>query len=200
MSFPRRHAKGSSWDTPVSAPLFAWMQAGASPEAPSNPAASRHSRRTRSRTHAHSRTDECVDGAMPAQAVICHDMTMEQQRVCASRKPVQRNLRRSQSEVPVYAVSAGTKRKAVSALQQFFFEELSRGNDTNGAAASALMRLNELAAGNQAATPTASSIPKDLFPTMLHADRKRVAERDAASDDESSGEEEEFQRQRQELR
>jgi len=42
------------------------------------------------------------------------------------------------------AASPSAKARAVAALQKFFFEELSCGQDPNGAAASALRRLTEL--------------------------------------------------------
>jgi hypothetical protein len=38
---------------------------------------------------------------------------------------------------------ASAKSVSVAALQKLFFEELSKGNDANGAAAQALLRLNE---------------------------------------------------------
>lgn len=46
------------------------------------------------------------------------------------------------------------------ALQQFFFEELRKGSDPNGAAAQALLRLNELAAGEKerAAKPLSADL------------------------------------------
>jgi hypothetical protein len=46
------------------------------------------------------------------------------------------------------------KQQAVSALQKFFFEELKKDNDASGAAARALLRLNELAAAEKEKEPT----------------------------------------------
>lgn len=44
---------------------------------------------------------------------------------------------------PKSELRASAKSVSVAALQKFFFEELAKGNDANGAAAQALLRLNE---------------------------------------------------------
>mmetsp|Transcript_27750 Transcript_27750/g.61245 ORF Transcript_27750/g.61245 Transcript_27750/m.61245 type:complete len:200 (-) Transcript_27750:202-801(-) len=59
--------------------------------------------------------------------------------------------------------TAAAKARAVASLQRLFFEELARGQDANGAAASALVRLTELTAGaNEQVDPARS--PSDSHP------------------------------------
>lgn len=210
LSFNHLYEKGASWETPVSEPLFAWMQplgasvASACRETPRKP------RKAHAKTRCHSKAQSqvCMDGrpstsmAPAAIAASCEDAQCESRPLSA---PKQSRPRRSRSEVPVYAVSAGTKHKAVSALQQFFFDELSRGNDANGAAAKALTRLNSLASSGKGDTSVSTPKSEELFPSMSRTGRKQrssatrgSAESEAALDDESSDEEADFHRQRQE--
>lgn len=226
-AFPGLGGRRKGWEAPVDAPLFSWMQSSASaletasempalpatPAPPAMQAVPRQRPRAHSRTlaahatHArhHSRTSASVDTADPdatlAQASphgpdrnFPQDQSLEKN-ARTSQKQSPGRLRRARSEVPVYAVSAGTKRKAVSALQQFFFQELSRGNDPNGAAAKALLRLNDLSDRNQ--TKPDVSTRADFFPTSLRPGSKKVGKCDVSSEDASSDEEAEFQRERQ---
>jgi len=65
------------------------------------------------------------------------------------------------------------KQQAVSALQKFFFEELKKDNDASGAAARALLRLNDLAAAEQekesVAVPEPVPSPKAEFKALVGA-------------------------------
>jgi hypothetical protein len=78
---------------------------------------------------------------------------------------------RAQSEAPASKATPELKQQAVSALQKFFFEELKKDNDASGAAARALLRLNNLAAAEQekesAAVPEPVPTPKAEFKSLL---------------------------------
>jgi len=186
-----RRCKG--WDTAVDAPLFSWMHSSEL-ETSAVSAVPQHQEWAHPRMQARPKTHASMDAVTSAQSSPDQGLPAEHRRASTAQRNAPR-LRRARSEVPVYSVSAGTKRKAVSALQQFFFQELSKGDDPNGAAAKALLRLNDLSACSQA-TP-AKSMPVDLFPTMLRKGHKHVANCDTPLDDDSSDEEEEFERERQ---
>lgn len=129
---------GAGWGAPTLAPL--------PPSAPLPPTAKCRPRR-QSTGKARSAVDSVAmeTPAAPAPAEIEPPLPTEEQHVL---RPGSAKVR-SQSEAPACQATPQVKRQAVNALQKFFFEELQKGNDPSGAAAQALLRLNELASAEQ---------------------------------------------------
>lgn len=148
-------SSGAGWGAP----------ANLSPLTPSAPATSPEKRRPQRRQVA--RTRASLDSAVreaPAPAPPSNVVEEVQARPGSAKN-------RSQSEAPSTQASPAVKQQAVSALQKFFFEELKKDNDASGAAARALLRLNELAAADQekeaTPVPEPTPCPKAEFKTFL---------------------------------
>eukprot|EP00746_Dinoflagellata_sp_MGD_P002531 gnl/MRDRNA2_/MRDRNA2_104940_c0_seq1.p1 gnl/MRDRNA2_/MRDRNA2_104940_c0~~gnl/MRDRNA2_/MRDRNA2_104940_c0_seq1.p1 ORF type:complete len:311 (+),score=64.55 gnl/MRDRNA2_/MRDRNA2_104940_c0_seq1:100-933(+) len=146
---------GAGWGAP----------ANLSPLTPSAPATSPEKRRPQRRQG--SRTRSSLDSvAMEAPAPAPAPKVLEE---VQARPGSAKN--RSQSEAPASHASPALKQQAVSALQKFFFEELKKDNDASGAAARALLRLNELAAADKEVesvpVPEPVPSPKADFKALL---------------------------------
>jgi len=130
---------GAGWSAPVNLTPLA-------PKAPvTSPDKRRPQRRQSSRTRASldNAVRETVREAPSAAPALASSVVEEVQQRPGSAK------NRSQSEAPASKASPAMKQQAVSALQKFFFEELKKDSDASGAAARALLRLNDLAAAEQ---------------------------------------------------
>lgn len=138
---------GAGWVAPVQvlAPL--------PPSAPKEPSAKcRPRRQSNGRTRAQLDCAVAERSAAPVAAEIkppAHIVPPVPTEEPAMLRP-DSGKRRSQSEAPTSQATPQVKQQAISALQKFFFEELQKGHDASGAAAQALLRLNELASAEPA--------------------------------------------------